>query len=83
MANKKRRLEQRCEEAALRKAERDARTHEEQLKRLDAMLGAGVGAKKERARLEKLIEASDLKKRRTKKEKESNKTKKANTNKTR
>jgi hypothetical protein len=39
-----------------RQAERDKRSPKEQLAYLDKILGIGVGAKRERARLEKLIE---------------------------
>ena len=45
------------EEAEQRAAEREARTPQQQLQRLDKLLGEGVGAAKERARLSKLIEA--------------------------
>ena len=45
------------EEADQRAAEREGRSPREQLQRLDKLLGPGVGAKKERARLMKLIEA--------------------------
>lgn len=43
--------QRRREEAAKRQAARDARSPAEQLARLDAMLGVGVGATRERARL--------------------------------
>ena len=36
--------------------ERSKRTHQEQIERLDKILGVGVGAVKERARLARLIE---------------------------
>jgi hypothetical protein len=39
------------EEAEVRQAERDKRTPQEQIARLDRILGEGVGAKKERAKL--------------------------------
>lgn len=45
------------EEADQRAAEREARTPQQQLQRLDKLLGEGVGAKKERARLARLIES--------------------------
>ena len=45
------------EEAEQRAAERESRTPQQQLQRLDKLLGEGVGAKKERARLAKLIKA--------------------------
>ncbi len=68
MGNKRRRLEQRREEAVSRQAERDSRTPEEQLEKLDLLLGVGEGAKKERARLHRIIEEVALKKRRKKKD---------------
>jgi len=43
--------ERRKQEAALRAADRDKRTSQEQILLLDARLGLGVGAVKERARL--------------------------------
>lgn len=46
----------RKENAKERQRQRDERTPEEQLAALDARLGVGKGAKKERARLWKLIE---------------------------
>ena len=39
-----------------RQAERAARTPQQQLAKLDAMFGSGLGATKERAKLAKLIE---------------------------
>ena len=45
-------LQRRRSEAAERQAERDLRSPQEQLRFLDQILGAGKGAKKERARLE-------------------------------
>lgn len=45
------------EEADQRAAERETRTPQQQLQRLDKLLGEGVGAKKERARLARLIES--------------------------
>lgn len=45
----------RREQAAKRQAERAKRSPAEQLALLDARLGKGQGAKKERARLEKLL----------------------------
>ena len=44
-------LQRRRSEAAERQAERDQRSPQEQLRFLDQILGAGKGAKKERARL--------------------------------
>jgi len=44
--------EQRRAEAAERQAARDALTPRQQLARLDAKLGRGVGARRERARLQ-------------------------------
>ena len=49
-------------EAKERDAARAALTDQQQLDRLDKILGAGVGAKKERARLAKRIEAPASKK---------------------
>jgi len=48
--------EERRKEAEARQAERDQLTPEKQLARLDERLGVGVGAAKERARLQKLID---------------------------
>jgi len=48
--------DQRREEAEVRQAERQKRTPQEQLSLLDTKLGPGVGASKERARLQKIIE---------------------------
>lgn len=45
------------EEADQRAAERETRTPQQQLQRLDKLLGEGVGAKKERARLAQLMES--------------------------
>jgi len=45
----------RQESAKERAAARAALTNQAQLERLDSMFGEGVGAKKERARLEKII----------------------------
>ena len=50
------------EDAELRKVVRDARTHEEQLELLDDRLGIGVGAKRDRARLARLIAKAKEKK---------------------
>ena len=49
-------------EAKERNAARAALTDQQQLDRLDKILGAGVGATKERARLAKRIEAPASKK---------------------
>tara|TARA_Y100001970_G_scaffold259516_1_gene340578 strand:+ start:15802 stop:16008 length:207 start_codon:yes stop_codon:yes gene_type:complete len=49
-------------EAKERDAARAALTDQQQLDRLDKILGAGVGATKERARLAKRIEAGAKKK---------------------
>ena len=54
--NMSRRKEERREEAQKRAEERASRSHQFQIKRLDLMFGDGNGAKKERERLEKLIE---------------------------
>ncbi len=45
----------RAEEAVERQSERELRTPEEQIKKLDTLLGFGKGALKERARLNKQI----------------------------
>ena len=42
--------------AAVNEIARNARTPEEQLKVLDSLFGEGVGAKKERERLQKIID---------------------------
>jgi hypothetical protein len=47
--------EMRVEYALKRKAERESRTDEEQLNRLDQMFGKGEGAAKERDRLQRRI----------------------------
>lgn len=49
--------EARREKAKYRQEERDKLSPREQLKELDKRLGKGVGAQKERARLQTLIEA--------------------------
>ena len=51
--NSQRRRTDRIKSANERKAARDARTPKQQLASLDAMLGKGEGAVKERARLKK------------------------------
>ena len=51
----KRSRQERRESALELQEERDKRTPQEQIKRLDTKLGIGKGAKKERAKLEKLI----------------------------
>jgi ribosomal protein S12 methylthiotransferase accessory factor YcaO len=50
--------EQKRKEAEVRQAERDKRTDEQQLARLDLFLGEGVGAQRERARIAARIEAA-------------------------
>lgn len=52
------RKETRREEAKERQAERDKRTTQQQLDRLNQVLGEGQGATKERARLQKMIDAA-------------------------
>ena len=52
-------LQQKREEADARNAERAARTPREQIARLDAQNGVGIGAKKERARLWKMAARGD------------------------
>lgn len=49
--------DRRFERAGERQEARDARTSEEQLRRLDERLGVGVGAKKERAYLQAFLRA--------------------------
>jgi hypothetical protein len=49
-------IELRRREARERQAERDNRTPQEQLARLDRILGNGQGARRERARLKKQIQ---------------------------
>lgn len=44
--------------ADIRREAREARTNQQQLERLDMLLGKGLGAVKERARLERLIGAA-------------------------
>jgi len=44
-------MQEKREDATQRQAERDERSPGTQLRRLDTLLGAGVGAKKERAKL--------------------------------
>ena len=56
--NSKERIQARREEAIKRQELRDQLTPEQQLQRLDLLLGNGVGAKRERARLLKQIEES-------------------------
>lgn len=51
--------DKRREEARARQLQRDELTPEEQIARLDARLGAGKGAKKERERLAALIDLRD------------------------
>lgn len=48
--------EERKEDALKRKDLREGRTHQEQLNLLDKILGAGLGASRERKRLQCLIE---------------------------
>jgi len=54
--NCRHRRETRHEAALLRQAERNERTDQEQLERLDSVFGPGLGAQKERARLLARIE---------------------------
>lgn len=56
------RMEFRREEAQKRQDAREHRTPEQQLALLDSRLGAGQGARKERARLAALIETSNAEK---------------------
>lgn len=53
--NDRRRQEERREGAQRRQEARDSRTPQEQLQRLDELLGVGQGAQRERARLQALI----------------------------
>lgn len=53
MANRMK--QERIERALDRQANRDTLTPEQQIAELDRRLGKGIGASKERARLEKLI----------------------------
>lgn len=46
------------EAAELRQRQRDARSPQQQLDRLDSLLGVGVGAQRERARLLRMLEAA-------------------------
>ena len=52
---RKQRLAQKRHEAQVRQEEYSKLTPKQKLERLDARLGPGVGAKKERARLEALL----------------------------
>jgi len=52
----------RREESEIRQTERQERTPQDQLSILDIKLGSGVGAAKERARLQKIIETQANKK---------------------
>ena len=56
MARKSRNRDERCKRAKERKEAANGRTPQEQLARLDDMLGKGKGAVKERAKLAKRIE---------------------------
>jgi hypothetical protein len=83
LGNKRRRLEERREEALERQTERSARTPIQQLEKLDIILGIGAGAKRERARLQLIIEERKLKQNKTKKKsKENRNTQKKNNKKT-
>jgi len=53
----KQRKDERRQTAEERQADRDKRGDEKQLKRLDAMLGKGQGAERERGRLEARLDA--------------------------
>lgn len=53
-------LDQKRSEAASRRSERASRTPEEQIARLDMLLGVGQGAVAERARLQRLIDAPNI-----------------------
>ena len=66
LGNKRRRLEQRRQESIDRQAERVSRTNKQQLEKLDERLGKGVGATKERERLQALIDEAESKKRKKK-----------------
>ena len=67
MSSKRRRLDERRQESIVRQTERDKRTPQQQLEKLDLLLGVGVGAIRERERLNAMIEKEELKK--TEKEK--------------
>lgn len=54
------RTQQRRDDAKKRQEERDKRTPEQQLAQLDALLGVGIGARKERAKLEAINTVESL-----------------------
>jgi len=61
IVNSPERKDQRRKDAQVRAEQRGLLTPQQQIDRLDKRLGAGVGAKKERAKLTKLIEAAQKK----------------------
>ena len=75
LANKRRRLEARRQEAIDRQAQRETRSHKQQLELLDQRLGKDVGAKRERERLSSLIEEAEARSKRQKKTKTKSKEK--------
>lgn len=68
--NSRQRREERVKAAQERQEAREKLTAREQLRELDKRLGKGVGAQKERARLNALIEAELEEKGRTRSKKE-------------
>lgn len=61
MAHMKRWLDQRRESAAQRKLEREKLSDQDQLDKLDEILGKGKGAVRERAKLSDSIKAAESK----------------------